>query len=456
MAPKRKTSKRPGLVSSAKRPIKGPSQALCSPAPNQSLSRIQSMVTGLAGDPAALAHVEAEMDGLLHRCSTPSTSSARPAPPAGASSLVSSSSEEEREFIAAGGFLPNTVAQTPDLPKSQAAMPKGQGGARGTPRRRASAQIRAVQAAGAPPPAAVRSVSGHSQVISFQSIPGTAQQGDASESSVEDSLLPPPRPSSGGHRRRKKSSRRRAKRRRRDTSSSPSGTSSSSSSSDEEASLKLYWGFGESTGLPKWAWERRANSHRAKYGAVQDCRDGVLVPEVKVATNSVRDLIPGAHLTTKLRSRILDGRYIDIFSLAPPQEGQDPQDKGSTASKKRAVVAKVDRTFERWLDSFQVFAGVVSAAYPRRSLHLWVYLSIVRSAFTMAGESAAISYDENFRRRAAKIPTARWDRKDLDVWTTFVAPRIDRKASEPQKSKAVLPRVGRKLFCWDFNKGTCL
>ncbi|CAI5788664.1 Hypothetical predicted protein, partial [Podarcis lilfordi] len=53
----------------------------------------------------------------------------------------------------------------------------------------------------------------------------------------------------------------------------------------------------------------------------------------------------------------------------------------------------------------------------------------------MAGETAALAYDQNFRRRAAKIPTARWDRKDLDVWTTYVAPRIDKKVPDTQKFK---------------------
>lgn len=456
MAPKKKVSRRLDLASSAKRPIKGPSQALRSPVPQRSLRRLQSMVTGLASDPVVLARVEAEMDGLIQRCSTPTTSSASPAPPVDAPPSVSSSAEDEGEDLLAGGLSrTNQLSQSSVSPVSQAAAPRVRGGPRGPTRRRSSARIRAARGSVVQSSSVVRSVPGHSPVVSSQSVPGVVLQGDASESSVEDSLPLPPKSSSGGLRRRKKSSKKRAKRRRRDTSSSSAGTSSQTSSSDEEASLSLYWGFGETSGLPKWAWERRANSHRAKYGAVQDCLEGVLMPDVKVSTNSARDIIPGAHLTTKLRSRILDGRYIDIFSLAPPQECQDSQDRGLAATKKRVVLPKVERTFERWLDSFQVFAGVVAAAYPRRSMHLWVYLSIVRSAFTMAGASAAISYDENFRRRAAKIPTARWDRKDLDVWTTYVAPRIDNKIPESQKTRIVPAKTGRKFFCWDFNKGTC-
>ncbi|CAI5782152.1 Hypothetical predicted protein, partial [Podarcis lilfordi] len=59
------------------------------------------------------------------------------------------------------------------------------------------------------------------------------------------------------------------------------------------------------------------------------------------------------------------------------------------------------------------------------------------------GEKAAIKYDENFRRRAARIPSARWDRKDLDVWTTYVAPLMDKKVPEQQKSKTAAFKSGR-------------
>nr|XP_034954535.1 uncharacterized protein LOC118076098 [Zootoca vivipara] len=276
-----------------------------------------------------------------------------------------------------------------------------------------------------------------------------------STSSAEDPLPVPARASQGGKRRRKKCSQRHSKKCKVDTSSS-STTGSSTSSDESDASLGLYWGFGElDLRLPRWAWARRANSHRARYGAVQECLNGELVPETRVSTNSARDLIPGSHLSSKLRSRILNGRYVDLFDLAPPEDYIPVQGKLSLP-KKRDTARKVERTFERWLDCFQVFSGVVVAAYPRRALHMIVYQSIVRSAFTMAGEAAAIAYDEQFRRRAAKIETARWDRKDLDVWTTYVVPSVERRPIEQQKSKTSAFKASNGLRCWDFNKGLCL
>ncbi|XP_077783390.1 uncharacterized protein LOC144327500 [Podarcis muralis] len=408
----------------------------------------------MAGDPAALSRFAAEMDGFLQHCSAQPSTSRRPPPAARASPSGSpSSSEDGRDGSSLGSLMANPqLTQSPD---SRAVRGRSRRSGRST--RRASAKsgplaVSTRRRTPAQPSAETASGSGLSRVVSLQSVSAPSQENPESESSIEDSLPVPARKSSGRKRRHRRSSRRRAKRRRDESSSSYSGTSSSSSD-DEGNHMELYWGFGElASGLPKWAWERRANTHRAKYGAVQECRDGVLVPDVKVSTNSARDIIPGSHLSTKLRSRILNGRYVDMFKLIPPSEDQE---KGSSSSRKRPGIATADRTFERWLDCFQVFAGVVMAAYPRRSVHLMVYLTTVRSAFSKAGEKAAIKYDENFRRRAAKIPSARWDRKDLDVWTTYVAPLIDKKVQDQQKSKFSAFRPGRRLLCWDFNKGSC-
>ncbi|XP_077791725.1 uncharacterized protein LOC144329089 [Podarcis muralis] len=451
MAPK-KASARADRATTAKRPIRGPSQALRSPAPSQSLGRVQSFMAGIADDPAAMTRFAAEMDGVLQRCSTRPPAPTRPPQPLVPSSPTSSLSSElggEGPSTSTAGLvsrptrpssLPATRASSRRARRSSRRVSRGK-----TPSTPASRRNRAVQ-----PLVEVASGSGTSHVVSSVA-PGPSRQDLDSGSSMEDSLPVPARRSLGGKRRHKRSSRKHAKRRREDSSSSYTGTSSSS---DDELGgpIELYWGFGEeASGLPRWAWERRANAHRAKYGAVQECRDGVLVPDVKVSTNSARDIIPGSHLATKLRSRILNGRYVDMFKLAPPSEDQEKAD----FPKKRPGNPTVDKTFEHWLDCFQVFAGVVVAAYPRRSLHLFVYLSIVRSAFTKAGEKAAIKYDENFRRRAARIPSARWDRRDLDVWTTHVAPLIDKRVPEQQKPKSAAFRTSRRMLCWDFNKGSC-
>lgn len=459
MSPKRVPAQ-PALTVPPKRTIRGPSQSLRSPSTGQASGRLQSLVSSLAGDPAALARFASEVDGLIQRCSAGPSQQPAVTTAAAVSSASDSASSDENDLPMSGVLFSDSqfsrnVGSAPASSHTQEGRtPSRRATGRGRREKAPSRRGGSSRPGSALQPLPSTSVgSDQSPATSSQSVPGAALQGPASESSEEDSLPVPAKSSLGGTRRRKKSSRKRAKRGRRDTSSS-SGTSSGTSESESEASSEFYWGLGEAASrFPKWVWERRANSHRAKYGATQEYLNGVLLPDIKKSTNSARDVIPGCHLSKKLRTRILNGRYVDMFKLSPPVDSSQAQEKSVLSSKKRAADSKVDRTFDRWLDCFQVFAGIVSACYPKRAVHLIVYQSIVRKAFEMAGQNAAFDYDENFRRRAAKIPTARWDRRDLDVWTTYVAPQFEKKTPEPQK-----PKTGgfkKRLYCWDYSKGSC-
>nr|XP_028584378.1 uncharacterized protein DDB_G0271670-like [Podarcis muralis] len=251
MAPK-KVAARPSSASGAKRPIRGPSQALRSPTPSRPVGQVQSLVESMASDPVALSRFAAGMDGLLQQCSAqPSTSGRRSRPVVASSPASPSSSEDGREGSSSRGLLTD----------SQLVRPRGLPAARGRSRRPRRSSGRAV---GRLTPLAastrrggrtqssdeVASGSGLSLVVSPQSAPGTSQLSPDSESSIEDSLPVPARKSSGGKRRRRRSSRKHAKRRRGESSSSSSGTSSSSSDDEAGAARELYWGFGESASGP--------------------------------------------------------------------------------------------------------------------------------------------------------------------------------------------------------------
>lgn len=221
-------------------------------------------------------------------------------------------------------------------------------------------------------------------------------------SSDDDDLPLPCVIASTKKRHHKKCSSKKHKKDRDEGTTSSSGTSSSSSDSDSGAPVEFYWGQGEVVpGLPSWAHARRANFHRSKFGATLECKDGALVEDIKISTNSTRDIIPGSHLSSKLRNKILNGRYADIFKLMP-NECPGKVGKISNFGKRKYIAPKVERSFENWLDCFQVFAGVVSAVYPKRALHLIVYQSQVRKAYTMAGEEAAITYDKIFSQESCQ------------------------------------------------------
>ncbi|KAL8219518.1 UNVERIFIED_CONTAM: hypothetical protein K2H54_026194 [Gekko kuhli] len=163
-----------------------------------------------------------------------------------------------------------------------------------------------------------------------------------------------------------------------------SDESSGESASDEDSTHAKgdYWEKGAHIpSLPPWAWKRRgegAGPGEVWGSELQDASRAI--PAFSDAEDP-----PGIHLPRKIRERILDGYYVDIFSLLKP-------------------------------DNEEVFMGVVISSYPERGWHLVNHMANVLKARTMANESAAIEYDEAFRKRASYSAVARWDLINDKIW----------------------------------------
>ncbi|CAI5799342.1 XP_034966506.1uncharacterized protein LOC118082785 [Podarcis lilfordi] len=259
---------------------------------------------------------------------------------------------------------------------------------------------------------------------------------------------------SGKRKEKRKHTSKKSKKSRRSESEDDSGTSSSSDS-DSDVSREEYWGHGEDcVGLPSWAHERRANSYRKSFNGTLEWKDGSLVPDVKTSTHLSTDFIVGNHLSQRKRDKILNGDFIDMFRLLPPAKMTGKGEKRRSHGKRRYRAPRVERTFDHWLDGFQVFMGVVSAAYPKRAMHLVAYMAHVRRARDLAGDTAALNYDEDFRRNASLLSSTRWDLRDQNYWSEHVGPYVDRKPQDSSKSWKTAPRQRR--LCWEFNKGVCV
>lgn len=73
--------------------------------------------------------------------------------------------------------------------------------------------------------------------------------------------------------------------------------------------------------------------------------------------------------------------------------------------------------FHKWLDAYTTYMLVLVAAYPRRCIELLKYQHIIGRAETQFQGLAWVTYDEQFRRRAANDLTMSWDQVDLELWT---------------------------------------
>ncbi|CAI5762054.1 finger 703-like [Podarcis lilfordi] len=351
---------------------------------------------------------------------------------------------------------PNTRAQAAISKKATHNAGKGKPSAKGPGKGKASSKALGRQA----PAHAIDIPSVFQEQQSHQS-----STEDSEGSSLEEEQREPQVPQPGadgnaasaekqGGKRKSKKKHTAAKKRRSKQSETEDESGTSSSDSDSEGPMDGYWGLGEGNhGIPLWAHERRANSHRKTFNGVLDWKDGTLVEDVKVATNQSTDFILGNHLSQKRRNKILNGDYVDMFTLLPPTKLLGKGEKRRSSGKGRYRTPRAERTFENWLDGYQVFMGVVCAAYPRRAMDLVAYLAHVRRAHSLAGEQAALTYDENFRRNASLLPSTRWDLTDPNFWGEDVTPYIERR--NQGMVKAGRTEVKRRRLCWEFNKGTC-
>ena len=134
-------------------------------------------------------------------------------------------------------------------------------------------------------------------------------------------------------------------------------------------------------------------------------------------------------LDKALEDRILRGEYVD-FSLLLPEtlyqtqtpslqlryEESPPGSLGSPLTVVKRKKPGVD-SFQKWLDVFTACMLVIVTAYPNRAVELIKYQQILSHAVTKFKGLAWYTYDEHFRRRAARDLTIAWDRIDIELWT---------------------------------------
>ncbi|KAL8221468.1 UNVERIFIED_CONTAM: hypothetical protein K2H54_068173 [Gekko kuhli] len=178
-----------------------------------------------------------------------------------------------------------------------------------------------------------------------------------------------------------------------------SSSSSGECTSDEDTvhADGNYWRAGALVpGLPAWLHKRRAKGEQDSSSVwVSEESQGALPP----SQYSDIDDPPGIHLLRKLRERVLDGYYVDIFSLLKP-EGEAGK-TGPGQEKKRGSKGSPERSFQNWLKGYTVYMSLVAAAYPERGWHLANHLGNVLKARSMASDAPAMDYDEEFRKKAS-------------------------------------------------------
>ena len=134
-------------------------------------------------------------------------------------------------------------------------------------------------------------------------------------------------------------------------------------------------------------------------------------------------------LDKSLEDKILRGEYIDFSLLLPDSmyrsqapalqlryEDSSPGSQGSPLTLVKRKKPVID-TFQKWLDAFTAYMLVIVAVHPSRASELIKYQQTISKAVTKFKGLAWLTYDEQFRRRAAYNLSIAWDKIDLELWT---------------------------------------
>ena len=132
------------------------------------------------------------------------------------------------------------------------------------------------------------------------------------------------------------------------------------------------------------------------------------------------------HVSQKTKQAILRGEYVEFDSLLPENSSlSNPDlpgvsisfdgkqiDLPSPARRKKTHVDSIDK----WLSAFAVYCTVLLSSFPLRAVEMSAYQEIIRSSHRKFAGLAWLSYDIDFRRKAAANPSLNWGQRDLQLY----------------------------------------
>ena len=127
------------------------------------------------------------------------------------------------------------------------------------------------------------------------------------------------------------------------------------------------------------------------------------------------------------KRKIVTGEFVDLEELYA--ELLPWALDGQSASTRKVVRSKSPRLpiteFSSWSIAFTAYASELLSAHPSRGSELFQYMVLIAGANKDFKPSAWLKYDLNFRRRAAAVPSLRWDCADPHLWSlSFTGPDV--------------------------------
>ena len=132
------------------------------------------------------------------------------------------------------------------------------------------------------------------------------------------------------------------------------------------------------------------------------------------------------HVPTKTKQAVLRGEYVEFDLLLPENLSliTDNELTGLSISvggkqvelpnprRKKTHVDSIDK----WLSAFAIYCTILLTSFPRRAVEMFAYQEIMRSAQRKFAGFAWLSYDIDFRRKAAGNLSLNWGERDTQLY----------------------------------------
>ena len=132
------------------------------------------------------------------------------------------------------------------------------------------------------------------------------------------------------------------------------------------------------------------------------------------------------HVPTKTKQAVLRGEYVEFDLLLPENSSLVTDNELTRLSisvggkqvelpnprRKKTHVDSIDK----WLSAFAVYCTILLTSFPRRAVEMFAYQEIIRSAQRKFAGFAWLSYDIDFRRKAAGNLSLNWGERDTQLY----------------------------------------
>ena len=148
----------------------------------------------------------------------------------------------------------------------------------------------------------------------------------------------------------------------------------------------------------------------------------------------------------KFSSLLPDAEYADNKYKAIEKEGQ----LIFVNEMKRRNISSVTK----WMEAFHIYVAVYSEKHPQEIGNLMTYAQTIQKMADTCGDSAALNYDEKFRRWREKDPAAcPWHKKNVDLYQEAVVMGMDFKL---RNKKQPFRGQTKHKYCYSYNNhGSC-